>query len=138
LDRYGLGGIAGVLAAVILLVWLLIHPPSGQTAGSVPQRSMSAGILTGIAGLFVAALIGAFVTDGQTRTWVGGTVAAVLVFRRIDALGTRRWVRWDENEREAAGRYDPAPPGRTWPAIQAVILLIGSVLVALGMAVAPE
>ena len=140
IDRYGLGGIAGLAIGLLLIgfAFIRLREPSLDEDQTGPQSSIWAGILTGGAILFVLAIFGAFLTDERTRIWVVGTVATALLFRRIDAYGTRRWIRWDENERELARRYDPNPPSRRWPAVQAMIVLVGAALVALGIALAPE
>ncbi|HZC32116.1 MAG TPA: hypothetical protein VE640_02390, partial [Candidatus Bathyarchaeia archaeon] len=134
---YFLGLVLGVIVAAVVFVALYLVSKNSDSGDPGPQHATVAFVLT-VTGIVVVAAIGlSFMTDELTRIWIVGVVAAVLLFRRIDSFGAMRWARWDESERVHARRQDLNPPKRLWPAGQAVTILLSSIAVAIGIAVAP-
>jgi hypothetical protein len=134
---YFLGLVLGVIVAAVVFVALYVVSTNAHSGDPDPQHATVAFVLT-VTGIVVVAAIGlSFMTDELTRIWIVGVVAAVLLFRRIDSFGATRWARWDESERMLARRQDPNPPNRLWPAGQALTILLSSIAVGMGIAVAP-
>jgi hypothetical protein len=134
---YFLGLVLGVIVAAVVFVALYVVSTNAHSGDPDPQHATVAFVLT-VTGIVVVAAIGlSFMTDELTRIWIVGVVAAVLLFRRIDSFGATRWARWDESERMLARRQAPNAPNRLWPAGQALTILLSSIAVGMGIAVAP-
>jgi hypothetical protein len=119
-----------------------------QDQPEMTKRAIRAGLIAGSA-LFLSAALAfvlvvvlgvAMVFAGsdergaaavETRQFVLGGLAVLILFQLLQRVGTWRWDSWDARERQALRRRPSTMPFRTWPRVIASLLTLAAVMGAL-------
>jgi hypothetical protein len=140
------GGIAFGLSKLGEVVRRRLREVEGQP--EMTKRAIRAGLIAGSA-LFLSAALGLVLvvalgvamvfagSDGrgaaaaETRQFVLGGLAVLILFQLLQRVGTWRWNSWDARERQALRRRPSTMPFRTWPRVIATLLTLAAVMGAL-------
>jgi hypothetical protein len=140
------GGIVFFLSRLGKAVRRRLREVQGQREGT--KRAIRAGLIAGSA-LFLGAVLalvlvvvlgvamvfagsdGRGAAAGETRQFLLGGLAVLILFQLLQRVGTWRWDSWDARERQALRRHPSRMPFRTWPRVIAALLTLAAVMGAL-------